>query len=56
MKKVRYHAMSQEDLFEKFKTGLEGISSQEAKKRLARDGKNELPKKKKDEFDDEEEN
>ena len=48
MKKIRYHAMSQGDLFDKFNTSENGISSSEAKKRLNRDGKNELPKKKKD--------
>ncbi len=44
----RYYASKTEALLTEFSTSINGLTSSEAAKRLARDGKNELPKKKKD--------
>ena len=40
--------MTKEDVLDKVKTDEDGLTSKEARKRLERDGKNTLPKKKKD--------
>ena len=48
MKEDRFHAMTIEETFQKYQTSKEGLSSNEAKKRLERHGKNELPRKKPD--------
>ena len=48
MKHNRYYAMSEEELFQHFQTDSIGLSNKEARRRLLRDGKNELPKKEKE--------
>ena len=48
MKNDRYYAMSIEEVFRKFQTNEDGLTSKEASRRLLRNGLNELPKKKKD--------
>ena len=45
---MQYYNKSKEEVVEEFKTSNEGLSMEEAKKRLERDGKNELPHKKKE--------
>ena len=48
MKEKKYYAMKQEELFQKTKTTPNGLSQKEARKKLERDGLNELPRKKPD--------
>ncbi|MBP5679264.1 MAG: HAD-IC family P-type ATPase [Bacilli bacterium] len=48
MKQNQYYAMSMEEIFQKYQTSLEGLTSTEAQKRLEKHGKNELPRKKPD--------
>ena len=48
MKENRYYAMSTEEIFQKFQTSEEGLTTKEAEKRIEKYGYNELPKKKKD--------
>lgn len=48
MKEKNYYAMKQEELFQKTKTTSNGLSQKEARKKLERDGLNELPRKKPD--------
>ena len=48
MKEKNYYAMKQEELFQKTKTTPNGLSQKEARKKLERDGLNELPRKKPD--------
>ena len=48
MKEKNYYAMKQEELFQKTKTTSSGLSQKEARKKLERDGLNELPRKKPD--------
>jgi len=48
MKEKKYYAMKQEELFQKTKTTPNGLTSKEARKKLERDGLNELPRKKPD--------
>lgn len=48
MKENKYYAMSNEEVYSKLKTSKNGLTSNEAKKRLERNGKNELPKQKSD--------
>lgn len=48
MKNNRYYAMSIDEIFKKFRTGETGLTSNETSKRQARDGLNELPRKKPD--------
>ena len=43
-----WYSMTKEDVLDKVKTDEDGLTSKEARKRLERDGKNTLPKKKKD--------
>ena len=45
---MNYYNLSEKEVYEKVDSSREGLSSKEASKRLLRDGKNELPKKKKD--------
>lgn len=48
MKENKYYAMSNDEVYSKLKTSKNGLTSNEAKKRLERNGKNELPKQKSD--------
>lgn len=48
MKNNRYYSMSIDEIFKKFRTGVNGLTSNEASKRQKRYGLNELPKKKPD--------
>ncbi len=48
MKENRFYAMSCDELFKKFRTNEDGLSTREAEKRIEKYGYNELPKKKKD--------
>ena len=48
MKEDRYYSMKQEEIFQKFQTSEEGLTTKEANKRLEMHGKNELPHKKPD--------
>lgn len=48
MKEKKYYAMKQEELFQKTKTTPNGLSQKEARKKIERDGLNELPRKKPD--------
>lgn len=48
MKEKKYYAMKQEELFQKTKTTSNGLPQKEARKKLERDGPNELPRKKPD--------
>lgn len=48
MKENRYYAMKQEEIFQKFQTSLEGLTTKEADKRASIHGRNELPHKKPD--------
>ena len=48
MKEDRYYSMTQEEIFQKFKTSLNGLTNKEAQKRMEVHGKNELPRKKQD--------
>ena len=48
MKEKKYYAMKQDELFQKTKTTPNGLSQKEARKKLERDGLNELPRKKPD--------
>lgn len=50
MKDKRYYSMKLEEVYQKYHTSLEGLSSNEADKRLERHGKNELPRKPSDSF------
>lgn len=44
----RYYALTKEELLDHFSTTLDGLTTKEATKRLEKNGKNELPQKKKD--------
>jgi magnesium-transporting ATPase (P-type) len=48
MKEKNYYSMSEEEIFQKFQTDQNGLSSKEVEKRIKKYGKNELPKKKPD--------
>ena len=48
MKEKTYYSMSEEEIYQKLQTSEDGLSSKEAKKRLNKNGLNELPKKKPD--------
>lgn len=48
MKENRYYAMSTDEIFKKFQTSTDGLTTKEAQKRIEKYGYNELPKKKKD--------
>lgn len=48
MKKEEYHKLKKEEVLEKFKTSSKGLSSNEAKIRLEKNGKNELKSEKKE--------
>ena len=48
MKENRYFSMTIDEVFKKFQTDEEGLSTKEAKKRIDKYGFNELPKKKRD--------
>ena len=48
MKGNHYYAMSIDEIFKKFQVNEDGLSTNEAKKRIEKYGKNSLPKKKKD--------
>lgn len=48
MKENRYYSMSVEEIYRKFQTGEEGLTTKEATKRIEKYGTNELPKKEKD--------
>ena len=48
MKEEKYYAMTQEEIFQKYQTSLNGLTSKEAEKRILKHGKNELPRKKPD--------
>ena len=48
MKENRYFSMSIDEIFKKFQTDEDGLSSREALKRLKKYGENSLPKKKRD--------
>lgn len=48
MKNDRFFTMSNDEIFKKFQTSENGLSNKEARKRLEKYGKNELPRKKPD--------
>ena len=48
MKENRYYAMSTDEIFQKFQTSTDGLTTREAEKRIEKYGYNEIPKKKKD--------
>jgi len=48
MKNKNYYSMSIDEIFKKFQTSENGLSSREAEKRIDKNGKNELPRKKPD--------
>ena len=48
MKENRYYAMSTDEIFKKFQTSADGLTTREAQKRNEKYGYNEIPKKKKD--------
>lgn len=48
MKENRYYSMSVDEIYKKFQTSDDGLTSKEAEKRINKYGYNELPKKKKD--------
>ena len=48
MKENRNYAMTVEEIFQKYHTSLDGLTSKEAQKRMDAHGKNELPRKKPD--------
>ena len=48
MNEERFHAMTIEEIYQKFNTSLDGLTTQEAEKRLEENGLNELPRKKPD--------
>ena len=50
MKDERYYSMKIEEIFQKFHTSLDGLTSVEADRRLEKYGKNALPHKKSDSF------
>ena len=43
-----YYAYSEEEILQKFQTSKDGLTTKEANRRISRDGRNELPKKKPD--------
>jgi len=48
MKENRYYSMTEEEIFQKYQTGLDGLTEKEVQKRRDLHGMNELPKKKPD--------
>ncbi|MCI8460374.1 MAG: HAD-IC family P-type ATPase [Bacilli bacterium] len=48
MKDDRFYTMSNDEIFKRFQTNENGLSSREAQRRLEKNGKNELPRKKPD--------
>ena len=48
MKEDRFYAMTTDEIYRKFQTSEDGLTSKEAKKRIEKHGKNELPRKKPD--------
>ncbi len=48
MNEERFHAMTIEEIYQDFNTSLDGLTTQEAEKRLEENGLNELPRKKPD--------
>ena len=47
---MKWHTLKEEELLKKLNATVEGLTTEEANRRLKENGKNELPKKKSDNF------